>query len=790
MSQKSSSAPYFIYRYGLIVILLIFSGLVLLYSFWVPFFEKPDELKHFAMIQFIQNEQTLPLVNEAVYQPWDQEGTQPPLYHILAALMTTWLDLSDFEEPARNPHYVDERSFVWYQRGNNNLYLHGVDEAWRWEPIFVAAHLSRLLSLLAGLGTVSLTYLLARIIFVDSFAQSRIRESKNQRFTIWHWLPLLSAGMVAFIPQFIHVSSAITNDSLGTTLAAAALVLLALMIKNGGSTRSAVYLGLVVGLGIITKLSMLYLLPLVGLVLLLNLYRHRTWQSFFAQSLIIGGVVLALAGWWYWRNWQIYGDPTALSAHLLYRGGALNPTPTLSQIWQTEMTGLELSFWAAFGAGQILLEPWIYEILQWVKIIVFVGAVMGIWFGVKYHRVEPDKHNPPYVVYLSPLITLVLLLLWCFIIFGALLRWMQITPASWGRLLYPALPAWGVLAAWGLAQYGLLITLRHSPFAIRVGRTLSLLLPLTLVVGLLVLAIIAPFRYIRATYAKTPLITKNEIPADIERVDLIYDDALHLIGYQVESWPVHPGEWLPVTLYWQAVKPIEKNYSVFVHLLTNGGKIGESNTYPDRGNWPTSLLEPGKVLADTHYVFVSPEAKTPAVMRLALGIFEFEDPERAAKNAVNPSGEVVEPIVAAIPLVPYRWPSVNPSQPFAANFAGQIRLAGFDGPEQTIKPGDTVPITFYWKTLIAPGQNLNLFIHLTNSAGQQAAGFDAPPKFATNFWQPGNTIIDARQLVIPADLPPGNYQLIIGWYNLNDFARLPLDGGGDALTLLTISVEQ
>jgi hypothetical protein len=536
-------------------------------------------------------------------------------------------------------------------------------------------------------------------------------------------------------------------------------------------------------------LSILYLLPWVGLVLVFDLYRYRSWRRFLTQSAIIGGLILLLAGWWYWRNWRVYGDLTALSAHLLYRGGALDPTPSLSQIWQTEMTGLELSFWAAFGAGQILLEPWIYEVLRWVKILSFVGIGIGFWFGIQYQVSNTEPRTTNHELRTTQLTTLALLLIWCIIIFVALLRWMQITPASWGRLLYPALPALGVLTAWGLTQYGLLIALRNSQFAIRVGRTLSLLLPLILVVGLLVLSIIAPFRYIRATYAKTPLVTENDIPADIERVDLVYDDALRLIGYQVENSPVHPGEWLPVTLYWQAVKPIDKNYSAFVHLLTAEGKIGESNTYPDGGNWPTSLLEPGKVLADTHYVSISPGSKPPAVIRLALGIFEFEDPARAAKIAVNPAGEVVEPIVSAIPLVPQEWPQLNPSQSQSANFAGQIKLVGYDWPEQTIKPGDTVPLTFYWETLAAPAQHLNLFIHLLNSAGQQAAGFDGPPEFSTEFWQPGNTIIDARQLAIPTDLPPGDYQLVIGWYNLDDFARLPLGGGGDALPLFTVTVE-
>ena len=77
-------------RLGLLVILIAFAGLGLLYDLTVPLFEKPDELKHFAVVQYIHTERQLPVVQEGVYQPWDQEGTQPPLYHLLAATATAW----------------------------------------------------------------------------------------------------------------------------------------------------------------------------------------------------------------------------------------------------------------------------------------------------------------------------------------------------------------------------------------------------------------------------------------------------------------------------------------------------------------------------------------------------------------------------------------------------------------------------------------------------------------------------------------------------------------------------
>jgi len=380
--------------------------------------------------------------------------------------------------------------------------------------------------------------------------------------------------------------------------------------------------------------------------------------------------------------------------------------------------------------------------------------------------------------------SLTLLTVWTLIIFIALLRWMQITPASWGRLLYPTLPALAVLATWSLSQFRLPHLIPNTQYA-------GLLI---ITFFLFTLSLISPFRYIQRAYAKTPLITEAEILTEsLTELNFVYDEKLRLIGYRVEQPAVQAGEWLPVTLYWQAVRPISKNYSSFVHLLDqNGQAIAQANTYPDGGKWPTSLLPPGQVLADTYYIFVPPDAdkQAPMMTRLALGIFEFEDPQKAAKPAVNTKGNIVEPLVTGVPLHPHQWPDLNPSQTVDIDFGNQIRLIGFDSVNQNWESGSKIPLTLYWETLAPPGQNLNLFVHLVDPVSQhQVAGFDGPPVYPTIVWQQGNTIIDTRTLSLPADLRPGEYELSIGWYDLETLVRLPT-ANGDALTLLSVVVTE
>ena len=59
----------------------------------------------------------------------------------------------------------------------------------------------------------------------------------------------------------------------------------------------------------------------------------------------------------------------------------------------------------------------------------------------------------------------------------------------------------------------------------------------------------------------------------------------------------------------------------------------------------------------------------------------------------------------------------------------------------------------------------------------------------TTTWTPGQEIADWHGLLL--DLPPGDYQLIVGLYALvNPAERLPVSSGGDFMSLGTITVNE
>lgn len=74
---------------------------------------------------------------------------------------------------------------------------------------------------------------------------------------------------------------------------------------------------------------------------------------------------------------------------------------------------------------------------------------------------------------------------------------------------------------------------------------------------------------------------------------------------------------------------------------------------------------------------------------------------------------------------------------------------------------DTLAVTLFWQATQAQSADYTVFVQLLNPAGQLVAGHDAPP---TSAWTAGAVVADVHRLVLPADLPAGQYRLVAGMY--------------------------
>ena len=108
-----------------------------------------------------------------------------------------------------------------------------------------------------------------------------------------------------------------------------------------------------------------------------------------------------------------------------------------------------------------------------------------------------------------------------------------------------------------------------------------------------------------------------------------------------------------------------------------------------------------------------------------------------------------------------------------------------------LPPGAVLPVDLRWQANQPVAHNYHVFVHLLDEQEQHIAQSDGQPALwtrPTSSWQPGEVIEDRHALSLPADLPPGNYQLIVGLYLPESGQRLAASDGKSFASLGVIHV--
>jgi hypothetical protein len=92
--------------------------------------------------------------------------------------------------------------------------------------------------------------------------------------------------------------------------------------------------------------------------------------------------------------------------------------------------------------------------------------------------------------------------------------------------------------------------------------------------------------------------------------------------------PLRHGATPRLQLYWQATRALERDYTVFVHVLdAQGSKWGQRDSWPGDGKAPTSGWRPGALVLDGHPVYVNVDGPREGY-HLLLGLYDLETGQR------------------------------------------------------------------------------------------------------------------------------------------------------------------
>ena len=731
-------------RAGVALVIGVFVLLAGLYSVVVPPFETPDEIWHYAFIQHLAAGRGLPVSEPNTRALWRQQGVQAPGYYLAAAALTAVIDQDDF--PAiygrANPHAAIGQPGA---TANRNYLIHHADEGWPWRGSILALHLARFFSVFLGAVTLWATYRALALIVAPRWA-------------------LIGTALVGFIPQFIFISAAASNDNAINALAALVLWrLVALVVtppepkilskipRLGAGARLPAGAGAVIeaersGAGCPDRVD-----PTAGRLARAQLadadrqQPGRRAAGLGHRRLVVQPQLGALprptgvehlAG-----QHPVARDPGRLGNNHRRAGqpGAL----VLGTLRLAERALSRRGFTRAFRVLEI-------------------GFTLGLLLHVVRWLIALAKRNRPAFDWRWA--GGWLLILWLALLAFSWVRFMRIAPAAQGRYFFPAAPSLALLLILALGGYRLLgLTERATR---RGGWGIA--------AALVLLSAVTPFWIIRPAY-RPPLAVPT---AAVSAVRAELGNQFAILGVSAEPTQLMPGETADVTVVWQALAPMRDDYSVFVHLVNEEGiTIAQTDTMPGGGLRPTSEWSAGETRAERYAVTIPPAAYTPDRGRWAVGLYDHKTGERLPVRLVD-----TDPTLAAeadagslrfgAAEVAARTGEV-PNR-IMADFADNVTLAGYRFSSRSVRAGEPLTVTLYWQARGPVAGDYTTFAHLLDAGFNTYGGHDGIPQPPTSDWQPGRIVTDTHAFTVSPGAAPGSYQIEASLYTRPDFDRLGL----------------
>jgi hypothetical protein len=141
-------------------------------------------------------------------------------------------------------------------------------------------------------------------------------------------------------------------------------------------------------------------------------------------------------------------------------------------------------------------------------------------------------------------------------------------------------------------------------------------------------------------------------------------DQVRFLGYDLDPETVEAGQPLTLTLYWQALTRMEREYTVFTHVLGPASQVlAQKDNQPRSGTYPTTQWQPGEVVTDTYRLAIGPDV-APGSYEVEIGMYRLDTetrlPVTGADGRPVQAGRILldRVVVAAVPT-----PLPTPAQP-------------------------------------------------------------------------------------------------------------------------------
>jgi hypothetical protein len=278
------------------------------------------------------------------------------------------------------------------------------------------------------------------------------------------------------------------------------------------------------------------------------------------------------------------------------------------------------------------------------------------------------------------------------------------------------------------------------------------------------------------TIAATPVPNR----AWFEPQPIRFDNGLQLTGWAWADTAVRPGHNLPISLYWQSRTdlPLDNLRYELIVYQADGTPIHQQTGRPGADWLPT--LPANSIVREQTAVYVQPDVP-PGRYRLQWRLWEGEEPVNGRPAWRLWSTESV--IAGHLQVVEWplqtRLPDPDSITRVGAIFGETVELYGYSLHTEP----DQLQLELTWRAISRPSTNMALFVHLLSPEGGMVDQVDRIPGNwlrPLNGWRDGEVVDDEIRFSLPPDLPPGTYQIMVGFYHPDEDYRLPVLLNGEA----------
>jgi hypothetical protein len=311
---------------------------LIFYSSFVPLWEGYDEFAHFAFVEYLFNNHSLPDLRHAVVPPDIAASLQAGPVPSTISNWTGSVSYDDFRQghrPAARPP-ADQRLYEAQQPPLAYLLYAIPYAAFHSAALPTRVWIVRITGSLIVSLVVPVGFLLARRVFGDTA----------------HALGAIA--IVASMPELMMTADHGGNEPLAILLGTACVFALV--------SRRALLLGCLVGLGLLTKAYFLTLIPVVAVVF----FRQKR------QMLIAFATAVVIASWWYMRAIFITGSLTGTQ---------------FSGVTTRSLTGINWPGVADFalishiwlgGWSFLVVRTWMYRAVELIMLAAAIGIVIQL----------------------------------------------------------------------------------------------------------------------------------------------------------------------------------------------------------------------------------------------------------------------------------------------------------------------------------------------------------------------------------------------------------------------------